>query len=141
VLSLVVDAHCIHKRFLPFGWHDDMLSSNSPGCLFLNLVTFCYNIISSTCRPPSCELKQKPLDCIMVPGGARSKIGRWMQELGRLQAMRKPGSLTTSGLIISEIIKVRCFHAGFNILQVNRSSLLLHSRVSMTSPCIYALVF
>ena len=60
-----------------------------------------------------CELKQKPFYCILVPGGARSKIGRWMQELGRLQSMRKPGSLTTSGLIISEMIKVGgYFHAG-----------------------------
>lgn len=72
---------------------------------------FCYSVVTSTCRPALCELKQEPFHC-MVPGGARSKIGRWMQELGRLQAMRKPGSLTTSGLIISELIKVGCYSAG-----------------------------
>ncbi|KAG0561411.1 hypothetical protein KC19_9G062600 [Ceratodon purpureus] len=55
-------------------------------------------------EPPS-GIEGRGLGTATVTGGARSKIGRWMQELGRLQAMRKPGSLTSSGLIISEIIK------------------------------------
>ncbi|XP_024389117.1 uncharacterized protein [Physcomitrium patens] len=55
-------------------------------------------------EPPS-GIEGHGLGTATVAGGARSKIGRWMQELGRLQAMRKPGSLTSSGLIISEIIK------------------------------------
>lgn len=42
----------------------------------------------------------------MMAGGARSKIGRLMQELGRLQQIRKPGNLSTSSAIISEMVKV-----------------------------------
>ncbi|CAK9250102.1 unnamed protein product, partial [Sphagnum jensenii] len=40
-----------------------------------------------------------------LAGAARSRIGRWLQELGRLQQTRKPGNFSVSCLIIAEMVK------------------------------------
>ncbi|KAH9331731.1 hypothetical protein KI387_003839, partial [Taxus chinensis] len=54
-------------------------------------------------EPPS-GTESTGLGTIAVAGASRSKIGRWLQDLQRLQQARKAGA-TSTGLIIGEMIK------------------------------------
>lgn len=99
----------LSPTFFVSSWH---MCINQPFIVVPLIVYFiiCINSQSSsvmfTCmRHHDCRLLNTFCNNMMA-GGARSKIGRLMQELGRLQQIRKPGNLSTSSSIISEMVKV-----------------------------------